>query len=908
MKRLLTLVLILILLGCTAIAEDVQVPVFIDGIRVAFFDADGNFLMQKKVDELVYVPLQSFCESLGMNAEIQGQSVSVNGMRIGMFDVSGNFLSPKQFDGIDYVPLLPFCEAVALNASVNEGKIHITRENTAQTVAEEKKESTGKIALHPYNFEDYFSYDIQTQNFKSTQTKYSLNGGLLYSNETEVDFVLTCNARSSFSIENVSFTVLADTWENDAAASGISGISFSEDMPANGSLTKTEHKTGTAFVSAGWKATKVSLKPVSLYAASGCIIVDDAKAEAANQASFALGEKYIDSGSYENALSVFSALVKIDYPQAAEKCNETREKIRLADEAAKKVEAEAKAKIEENYWKAVAMQEAGAYAAAITIYESLGDYQDSVKRIAECQRYVAYQTAIEKQKSGEFEEAMAIYEELGEFLDCQSKVFECKEALNEPIYQQAIEAVRDGNKEAAAALFESIKDYKDAAWQAQLLMAKFKSASSFHNGIAVVTDQDGKDYYVDKNGLPLYLGFKYDQLHDFNEGYGVVQRNEEIGKFQYNFYFTYVDTDGNIVIPEQQAGWAFGFHDGYARIRIDIKNNDGTLKGYEYFYIDKEGNKAPWGIFISAEDFQNGFALVVDKNKNRYILNASDGTKTPFSEYFPNYPQHMTPDSEIMIYGVYHALSAFYDSNGTQVGRFDKAYAFSEGYACVCKNDLWGFVDPQMQFVSPCKWQQVSSFSDGMAAVYDGSKWGFINNLGEEVVPCEWDYVGDFHEGRARVFRGTLKKNYPDEGAWGYIDRTGELIIPCEWDEAGDFNEGLACVIKEGSLTVLTSEDSLHESEASLESATEEGNMYAVGNSLPENEAVLYTTLKPGCDSQAVLDARMKLYELGYFKNKPTQTEYTTAMKDYVKKFEKDNGLKQDGILSPEDQEVLFSL
>ena len=28
----------------------------------------------------------------------------------------------------------------------------------------------------------------------------------------------------------------------------------------------------------------------------------------------------------------------------------------------------------------------------------------------------------------------------------------------------------------------------------------------------------------------------------------------------------------------------------------------------------------------------------------------------------------------------------------------------------------------------------------------------------------------------------------------------------------------------------------------------------------------------------------------------------------YVKKFEKDNGLKQDGILSPEDQEVLFSL
>ena len=69
-----------------------------------------------------------------------------------------------------------------------------------------------------------------------------------------------------------------------------------------------------------------------------------------------------------------------------------------------------------------------------------------------------------------------------------------------------------------------------------------------------------------------------------------------------------------------------------------------------------------------------------------------------------------------------------------------------------------------------------------------------------------------------------------------------------------------------------------------------------------------YTLLKPGSKGQAVLNARMKLYELGYFQKKPTQTEYTNNMKDYVKKFEKDNGLKQDGIISPEDQEVLFGL
>ncbi|MBE5801671.1 MAG: hypothetical protein E7319_05215 [Clostridiales bacterium] len=68
-----------------------------------------------------------------------------------------------------------------------------------------------------------------------------------------------------------------------------------------------------------------------------------------------------------------------------------------------------------------------------------------------------------------------------------------------------------------------------------------------------------------------------------------------------------------------------------------------------------------------------------------------------------------------------------------------------------------------------------------------------------------------------------------------------------------------------------------------------------------------YRTLQPGCEGQDVLDARMKMYELGYFNNKPTQTDYTSNMMKYVKEFEKDFGLTQDGILSPEDQEVLFA-
>lgn len=172
--------LMVVSLMLPALGEDVQIPILIDGVRVAFFDAEGNLLMQKKLDDVVYVPLQSFCESLGMQAEIQGQSVSMDGKRIGMFDSVGNYIAPTQFDGVDYVPLMAFCEANALQVADEEGKINITRAKADDAVST-AKETTGKVALHLYNFEDYFSYDIQEQNFKAVQTQYQLDGGFMYS-------------------------------------------------------------------------------------------------------------------------------------------------------------------------------------------------------------------------------------------------------------------------------------------------------------------------------------------------------------------------------------------------------------------------------------------------------------------------------------------------------------------------------------------------------------------------------------------------------------------------------------------------------------------------------------------------------------------------------------------------------
>lgn len=463
------------------------------------------------------------------------------------------------------------------------------------------------------------------------------------------------------------------------------------------------------------------------------------------------------------------------------------------------------------------------------IFSELALYKDSLMKIEECNMLILgiqaaniaeknaekekkYQEAIAQETENNYKTAISLYKELGNYKDCVERYAN----LNKSIYQQAIIDEEKGNLENALDLFNLIKEYQDSNKHLQslthALTTKYESVFSFHDGIAIATTPNGHDYYIDKRGIPIFIEFNYDQLHNFSEGYAIVQRNKRSG-INYDFYYTYVDTSGNIVIPEFKAGGAYGFHDGFARIRTDIKKKDGSISGYEYHYIDKQGKISSWGTFINAGDFFNGLALAVDKNKELYILNALDGTKTPFSEKFPDILRVRYPsanDSNILVYGVYRNTSTFIDSSGKRISdkmNFNEARDFHEGYAAVLKDNLWGFVDPQMQLIVPHKWQEVRNFSNGMAAVYNGSKWGFINTSGEEVIPCQWDYVADFHDGQARVFCGTLnKRGNPNEGKWGYIDQTGQLTISCEWDAAADFNEGLACVLKDGYLTVFDTE------------------------------------------------------------------------------------------------------
>ena len=191
------------------------------------------------------------------------------------------------------------------------------------------------------------------------------------------------------------------------------------------------------------------------------------------------------------------------------------------------------------------------------------------------------------------------------------------------------------------------------------------------------------------------------------------------------------------------------------------------------------------------------------------------------------------------------------------VAKYDIVQTFHNGYAAVCRDGKWGYIDSTGTEVIPCfiprKYDvctdrqdygfyrdngYVRDFADGMVAVakevsgaqqsYDRQlKWGYMDATGRQVVDYIYDEAADFSEGLAYVYNDTCcgfidktgakvidASRYAADGAiysfhnglacimkgddngakYGYIDRKGNEVVPCIYDEAHDFAQGLAAV------------------------------------------------------------------------------------------------------------------
>ena len=150
--------------------------------------------------------------------------------------------------------------------------------------------------------------------------------------------------------------------------------------------------------------------------------------------------------------------------------------------------------------------------------------------------------------------------------------------------------------------------------------------------------------------------------------------------------------------------------------------------------------------------FTNGLALVKTPDVKRYVFITPQGKELPDTGWGKDY----TPPR-----------------------------AFTEGFAAVCINQKWGFIDTQGQMIVPPQYDDVEPFSCGLAAVCEGNDViGFINTHGQMVIGNQYDFRGSsFSEGLLRV---------EENSKLGYIDTSGRWVIPPIFEDSSIFTDGLA--------------------------------------------------------------------------------------------------------------------
>jgi hypothetical protein len=100
-----------------------------------------------------------------------------------------------------------------------------------------------------------------------------------------------------------------------------------------------------------------------------------------------------------------------------------------------------------------------------------------------------------------------------------------------------------------------------------------------------------------------------------------------------------------------------------------------------------------------------------------------------------------------------------------------------------------GFLDDSANIAIPAQFDEVRAFSEGFAAVNIQGLWGYINTKGKRTVFPQYLGAWSFNNDRAKVQSAQNRKV-------GYIDARGDTIINLTYDEGGNYQFGFVPVKK----------------------------------------------------------------------------------------------------------------
>lgn len=276
----------------------------------------------------------------------------------------------------------------------------------------------------------------------------------------------------------------------------------------------------------------------------------------------------------------------------------------------------------------------------------------------------------------------------------------------------------------------------------------------FHDDIAICTYKDFKRGFINREGKVIFEPSQGEVGYHakFSEGLAAVRKDKKVG---------FIDKNGKFVIEPQFSTGDCGncepsFSEGLAAVGKDMK----------WGFINKTGKFVIAPQFIRVCDFHEGLAAVAnDYRKWGFINKQGELVIQPQFDYTPDSPEFSEGLAALKKNGEWGSIN----KKGEFViePQFDYHYKFYDGFASVCKNGVYFFIDKTGKQITE-KYKPAYYFHDGLSVEEKDGIKGYIDKTGTFVIEPQFEKAGPFKNGVASVFKN---------GKWGLIDKSGKIFV-----------------------------------------------------------------------------------------------------------------------------------
>lgn len=241
----------------------------------------------------------------------------------------------------------------------------------------------------------------------------------------------------------------------------------------------------------------------------------------------------------------------------------------------------------------------------------------------------------------------------------------------------------------------------------EVIAPTFSQALNFSQDLAAVKNSNGMWGYINTEGQ-LIIPYNFEEANLFSDGLALVKANGLYG---------YINPEGSFTVaPTYQE--AYPFSEGLACIRI----------GDAYGYIAVSGNIAIEPQFELAFDFCEGAAVI---KKGGYGLIDSAGEML-----IPPVWDHLSSGvCGGLLQAEKNGKLCLIDTLGNPLTDciFTDLGSFADGLCLAATADGYGFLDKNYTFSIAPTWGCAGDFSDGFAPVEANGIWGYIDTDGNIV-------------------------------------------------------------------------------------------------------------------------------------------------------------------------------